>query len=232
MDTNTASAAPIDVVVEAFVVICSFAVAQFFTDGGTVVDQDPAFRTSDAQPEPEHNPWYWACYAFSLTALVTLVLRFLAGSHEQLKNGYPVLKNRQDFDGFLIDVSFLMVFGALLARTALTKTVRAFVAGLAGISAIGVLWSFIECVIRSERVIRSELQLGWWWLGVNLVQLVLTFALVKCCPPRGSRANVGAKKVRAVLSIAAAWFCLAFYFDLQEIVYKKIELWGHIFLQR
>lgn len=222
MDANTANAAPIGVVVEAFVVICSFAVAQFFTDGGTVVDQDPAFRASAEQKEPQHNFWYWACYAFALTALVTLVLRFLAGSHEQLTKGYPEVRTRQDFDRFLTDVSFLMVFGALLARTALTKTVRAFVAGLAGISAVGVLWS----------VIRGEGKLGCWWLGVNVVQLVLTVALVMCCPPRGSAPNAGAKKVRAVLAVAAAWFCLAFYFDLQEIVCGKIELWGHVLLQR
>lgn len=209
----------IQVVGEAFIVICSVAVSQFFT-GGTVIDQDPAFRTPDTPNQPERRSfWYILCYMLALIVLVTLVLRFIIGSHVHLMRQYPREVDLPSFRRFVTDVCFLMFFGAFLVGAAQSKSVRAFFGWLALTSGAGVLWSLIA-------LWRGDPDLPYWWLWLNSFQLALTTALSVWCQPYNAKPGVGRTSARWGLVLAGAWFMIIFALDLQKIVLGKILLMG------
>jgi len=194
---------------QAFVVLCGIAISQFFS-GGTVVDHDPAFRTPGHADEAEPNPGYVISYTLALIILVTLSLRFLIGSHMQMTNEYKHL-GAPSFPRFVMDVSFLMFFGAFLVGVAQAKNARAFMGWLALLSLTGIVWSSIAFA-------RSPL--AAWWLAVNAGQFALAVVLAACCPPRN--AALGAGRTRAIWSfgVAGLWFVIFFFLDLYEIAEK------------
>jgi hypothetical protein len=204
----------IGAVVETFIVICGVAVTQFFS-GGTVVDTDPAFWISDTDQKPRRDTWYVACYILALIVIVTLVLRFLIGSHEQLSREYSGQATIPSFHRFVTDISFLMFFGAFLVGAAQAKSVRAFMGWLALTSAVGVLWSFIALG-------RGDSNSPYWWLMVNFGQFLLTGSLALCCKPVDAKAGQGKTPARSSLVIAGIWFMLFFVFDLEKILLGKL----------
>ncbi len=207
----------INVVGEAFIVICGVAVSQFFT-GGTVLDHDPAFQTEASPNQPDRRKaWYVICYMLALIVLVTLVLRFLIGSHAQLMQEYGEQVDKRRFFKFVTDFCFLMFFGAFLVAVAQSKSVRAFMGWLAVISATGVLWSLMALV-------RGDRDLPYWWLAVNLIQFVLTGGLSLWCLPLSAKPGVGRKRAIWGLVMAGVWFMIIFALDLEKIILKKVAL--------
>lgn len=207
---------------EAFIVICGVAVTQFFADGGAVVDTDPAFRTKASSKEPDRRTAsYVICYMLALIVLVTLVLRFLIGSHVQLLQEYAKV-DEHSFNRFVTDACFLMFFGAFLVAVAQSKSVAAFMGWLAVLSVAGVLWSLIARW-------RGDTGLPDWWLKVNLVQFGLSFWLSLWCTDL--RAESGFGRMRAIwgLALVGAWSMIIFVFDLERIILNKFVFWGKSF---
>lgn len=204
----------IGVVGEAFVVICGFAVTQFFT-GGTVVDTDPAFRTAHCPDKPERNTRYVVSYVLALIIVVTLSLRFLIGSRVHMMQEYGEQIPVKSFSQFVTDVSFLMFFGAFLVGVAQAKSVRAFMGWLAILSAAGVVWSFIALP-------RSHFELAQWWLLVNAGQLVLAAGLSLWCRPISVAPGTGRKPASWALAIAGICFMVIFALDLRKMILGKI----------
>jgi hypothetical protein len=206
----------ITVVGDTFIVICGVAVTQFFI-GGTVVDADPAFRTEKDKAPDRYTPWYVICYMLALIVVVTLVLRFLIGSHSQLVQEYSKPADIPSFHRFVTDISFLMFFGAFLVGAAQSKSVRAFMGWLALTSAAGAGWSFIA-------LWRGYSDLPYWWLRVNLAQFVLTCVLSLWCRPVDALPGEGKIAARSALVLAGVWFMIAFVFDLEKIILGRIVL--------
>ena len=203
----------IAVIKDAFIVLCGVAISQFFT-GGTVVDHDPAFRTPGDPKTPERKGAYVLSYTLALIIIVTLSLRFLIGSHEQMTHEYreQIARGR-----FVADVCFLMFFGAFLVGVAQAKSVRAFMGWLAILSAAGVVWSFIALP-------RSHFKLAQWWLLVNAGQLVLATVLSRWCQPVNAPLAAGRKRAVWSLVLAGLWFIIIFFFDLQMMIPGKTDL--------
>jgi hypothetical protein len=202
------------VVGETFIVICGVAVTQFFI-GGTVIDSDPAFRTAKDKPPERYTTWYVICYMLALIIVVTLVLRFLIGSHSQLILEYSRPADILSFHRFVTDISFLMFFGAFLVGAAQAKSVRAFMGWLSLTSAAGAGWSFIA-------LSRGYSDLPHWWLRVNLAQFVMTGVLSLWCQPVDAQVGQGKTAARWALIIAGIWFMVFFVFDLEKIILGRI----------
>ena len=206
----------ITVIGDTFIVICGVAVTQFFS-GGTVIDTDPAFRTEKGKPPDRYRPWYVICYVLALIVLVTLVLRLLVGSHAQLVQAYNRHADIPSFHRFVVDISFLMFFGAFLVGAAQSKSVRAFMGWLALTSAAGAGWSFIA-------LWRGDSDLPSWWLKVNFAQFVLTVVLSLWCQPLDAPPGSGKTAARCALILAGVWFMIIFVFDLEKIILGRVVL--------
>jgi hypothetical protein len=148
-------------------------------------------------------------YFSAFTALVSLALRFVIGSEIHLNHTYVAHGTPEDYLKFLRDICFLVLFGALLVKVALSKDLREFTSWLIKFFLACIAWSLIEC---------PKTEFGRWWLGLNLLQLVITLAfggLMKWFVDK--KTNPGPYKAILAALLAAFYFAI-FSFDLRKLM--------------
>jgi len=199
-----------DVVSVAFVVIIGVAVERFLTE--FPLKHDPALRHPDPRaPRGAHaipSKLYHICYVLSLTAIVTLVLRFLIGSDSHLRRAYTACNTKPAIDNFIVDICFLMLFGAFIVGAALARRVHWFALWLALFSGVAVLWSSIATTRGAQAPLIR------WWLTINAIQFGISLAAMVWSLACRNRHNL----VIAALLIVALWYVVIFPFDLEHIL--------------
>jgi hypothetical protein len=213
-----------EVVTTVFAVIVGVAVERFLTE--FPLKKDVAF----AHPEPQQartgarltlsgqlrerpSKIYWFSYVFSLMAIVTLVLRFIMGSDFHLRHAYEKAASKPDIDNFIIDICFLMFFGAFIVGAALAEQIYRFALWLALFSGVAVVWSGIALLRGTQR------GLIWWWLIINGIQLVLGLVVMLLCLRWEKRKSYNS--MICGLLVLAAWYVVIFPFDLEHILLAK-----------
>jgi len=110
---------------------------------------------------------YEVIYWSSFLVLVSLALRFAIGSEVQMKHVYGEATLESTL-GFMGDLLFLVLFGVVLVRAALSARLTDFLRWLIMFSLLGIIWSCIELARWPGS------PYGCWWLGLNSLQLAFT----------------------------------------------------------
>jgi hypothetical protein len=113
-----------------------------------------------------HRFYFELLYWSSLVLLVSLALRSAIGSEVHLKHTYVEAHGPMSL--FLKDLVFLVLFGVLLVRAALSESIARFMLWLTMFLVVGIVWSLIDIAFSGGS------PFGCRWLGINAVQLVLT----------------------------------------------------------
>jgi len=206
----------IDVVTVAFVVIIGVAVERFLTE--FPLKNDPVFKHPNPQAprgsfQEAPSKIYRLCYVLSLMAIVTLVLRFLIGSDFHLRHAYANATAKLGVDNFIVDICFLMLFGAFIVGAALAERIQRFALWLALFSAVAVIWSGIALIRGAQH------DLICWWFTINAIQFGIGLAALVLCLRYQNRHNL----VIGALLILSAWYVVIFPFDLEHILVKKSD---------
>jgi hypothetical protein len=199
---------PVTAVLRVFDVVVGVALERFLKDFRWVLLREVRiFVKARAKANPGAHRWshpifevlYWA----SLTLLVSLALRFAIGSEVHLKHTY--LESPGPLSLFLKDLVFLVLFGVLLVRAALSKQLSEFMLWLTTFLVVGILWSWIEIATSAQS------PFGCWWLLVNSVQLALTvvgWLWVHWKPGHAPQ----------MLAILAVCYVVIFCFDVKRMI--------------
>jgi len=209
----------VDVVLVTFAVVVGVALERFLTDEHVFIR---------AEFEADMNRFWWL-YALSFTALFCLAMRFLVGSDFHLRFTY--VTNRRGPICFFTDLVFLVAFGVILVRAALSESPCEFMYGLIRFLVLSVIWDALEMFrtsARGERWCRiahpkikpeHAKPLIWFWLVIDLFQLAATYGLRYCDPQVGIRLGVFTS-----FSLLAVVYVLALFADLLFITSRDLPL--------
>jgi hypothetical protein len=199
---------PVTAVLRVFDVVVGVALERFLKDDRMVDFARDQFQTARVK-RIGHNARRWdrliweTLYWASLVVLVSLALRFAIGSEVHMKHTYVEAKGSVSL--FLKDLGFLVLFGVLLVRAALSPKLADFMLWLTTFLVVGMVWSWVEIVTLA----RSPF--GSWWLLINSLQLALTILGWWWVHRKPGHAPY-------MLAILAVCYAAIFCFDVEQLI--------------
>lgn len=163
-------------------------------------------------PDPDHkrDRRYWLCHLLCLIVLVSLTLRFLVGSRAHSISSFIGLDRvTVDVWRFVRNFVFLIAFGVILVRAALSQSHRSFMKWLAWFSAVALAWCWCDGT-----------PWGQWWWKPNLLQGLVTLTAWWVLGERPAAPGEEAYGKRLVIVLSGLGLCyfVIFPWDLWHIV--------------